>query len=60
MFELTITRRNVTEGTIAFYEKLEAENMVELFARLLVIVARIQQQIAAEMKAMGIDDDVPF
>lgn len=40
-------------------DKIESDNLVELLAQFILVVARIQQQMAAENPARY-DDDIPF
>jgi len=61
MFHLIISESG-DKQEVKFYERLEAPNLVELFAKLLLVVARLQQQMAEEMERERIwnDNDIPF
>lgn len=61
-FELTITRLNGTR--LSSYDKIEADDLVELMSKLLLIVVRIQDDIQQEqisrLRFEGNDDNIPF
>jgi len=59
-FELNIVRRDMVKSFAALSsDKIESDNLVELLAQFILVVARIQQQMAAENPARY-DDDIPF
>jgi len=59
MFHLIISESG-DKQEVKFYERLEAPNLVELFAKLLLTVARLQQQMAEEVERNKVNDDIPF
>lgn len=60
-FELTITRHTNPGLT---YDKIEADNLVELMSKLLLVVVKIQDDIKQEqissLRFEGNDDNIPF
>lgn len=59
-FELTIVRRDTVKSFAALSsDKIESDNLVELLAQFILVIARIQQQLAAE-NPPRYDDDIPF
>ena len=59
-FELTITRRDTVKSFAALSsDKIESDNLVELLAQFILVIARIQQQLAAENPRYD-GDDIPF
>lgn len=55
-FELNFTHRDGKE--LISFSKIEADNLVELMAQFLLIIANVQRDIA---KRIGVsDDDIPF
>jgi hypothetical protein len=59
MFHLIISESG-DKSEVKFYDRLEAPNLVELFAKLLLTVARLQQQMAEEVERNRHHDDIPF
>ena len=57
-FELTLIYRS--EDKIAFFEKVTADNLVELYSKLLITTVRLQEEIVKLQLTWQIDDDIPF
>ena len=57
-FEITLIARDVDK--INCFEKAEADTLVELMAKLLLIVVKVQQQQHEMEKRKIRDDDIPF
>lgn len=57
-FEITLVRRN--DGfTAKSIDKVEGDDLVELLAQFLLVIARLQRTFEREMGGLA-DDDIPF
>lgn len=59
-FELNLIRHNTQPGQfkILSMDKIEGDDLVEVLSKLLLVVAKIQQEITKEQ--VSLDDDIPF
>lgn len=59
-FELTLIYRN--DKKILTYDEIKGDDLVELFAQLLLVIARVQKIIEEDQKRYNLndDDDIPF
>lgn len=60
-FELTIRARSIrNEKRFIFLEEIQADDLVELYSKLLIITAQVQDKIEEDSDCGIADDDIPF
>lgn len=60
-FELTIRARSIrNEKRFIFLEEIQADDLVELYSRLLIMTAQVQDKIEEDSDCGIIEDDIPF